>query len=113
MTFASAYLISSRLSRASGIPRALECILRQAGRLKDSVMYLDGKTLGKGYANFPQRIGYEVSPFNIKMTIVQPNMEINDITKQNYRTSTLRLPLYALKNNQAPLYRTILGGLFD
>lgn len=74
-------------------------------------MYLDGKTHTKGFTNFSQSLAYEVAPFNIKMTIVQPNLEINVLT--NRITSAPRLPQYAPENNPAPLCRTIIGGLLD
>lgn len=58
-----------------------------------------------------QSLAYEVAPFNIKMTIVQPNLEINVLT--NRITSAPRLPQYAPEHNPAPLCRTIIGGLLD
>ena len=58
-----------------------------------------------------QSLAYEIAPFNIKMTIVQPNLEINVLT--NRITSAPLLPQYAPDNNPAPLFRTIVGGLLD
>lgn len=63
------------------------------------------------FANFSQSLAYEIAPFNIKMTVVQPNLEINVLT--NRITSAPRLPQYAPENNPAPLCRTIIGGLLD
>lgn len=58
-----------------------------------------------------QSLAYEIAPFNIKMTIVQPNLEINVLT--NKITSAPPLPQYSPDNNPAPLSREILGGLLD
>ncbi|TKA70069.1 hypothetical protein B0A49_05682 [Cryomyces minteri] len=56
-------------------------------------------------------LAYEIAPFNIKMTIVQPNMEINVLT--NKITSAPPLGHYAPDTNPAPLSREILSGLLD
>ncbi|KAL8888246.1 MAG: hypothetical protein Q9205_002960 [Flavoplaca limonia] len=56
-------------------------------------------------------LSYEVAPFNIKMTIVQPNLEINVLTNQI--TTAPQLPQYAPDINPAPLFRDIIGGLLD
>ncbi|KAK4997150.1 hypothetical protein LTR66_003374 [Elasticomyces elasticus] len=56
-------------------------------------------------------LAYEIAPFNIKMTIVQPNMEINVLT--NKITSVPPLPEYCPSVNPAPLSRDILSGLLD
>ncbi|KAL8677351.1 MAG: hypothetical protein Q9186_006205 [Xanthomendoza sp. 1 TL-2023] len=56
-------------------------------------------------------LAYEVAPFNIKMTIVQPNVEISILT--NEITAAPQLPQYAPENNPAPLFREIVGGLLD
>ncbi|KAI9879657.1 MAG: hypothetical protein M1830_007764 [Pleopsidium flavum] len=56
-------------------------------------------------------LAYEIAPFNIKMTIVQPNLEISVLT--NKITSAPPLPQYSPDNNPAPLSREILGGLLD
>ena len=56
-------------------------------------------------------LAYEVAPFNIKMTIVQPTMEIGILT--NKIVSPPLLPQYAPENNPAPLCRGIIGGLLD
>jgi hypothetical protein len=58
-----------------------------------------------------QSLAYEVAPFNIKMTIVQPNLEIPVLT--NKITSVPPLPDYSADVNPAPLSRDIIGGLLD
>ncbi|KAL8788973.1 MAG: hypothetical protein Q9213_001382 [Squamulea squamosa] len=60
---------------------------------------------------FCDSLAYEVAPFNVKMTIVQPNLEINILT--NEITVAPQLPQYAPENNAAPLFREIIGGLLD
>ncbi|KAL8749913.1 MAG: hypothetical protein Q9199_007398 [Rusavskia elegans] len=60
---------------------------------------------------FCDSLSYEVAPFNIKMTTVQPNLEINILTNQI--TAAPQLPQYAQENNPAPLFREIIGGLLD
>ncbi|KAL8707202.1 MAG: hypothetical protein Q9225_007803 [Loekoesia sp. 1 TL-2023] len=56
-------------------------------------------------------LAYEVAPFNIKMTIVQPNIEISVLTNQI--TAAPQLPQYRPENNAAPLFREIIGGILD
>jgi hypothetical protein len=68
------------------------------------------KRLHPGLTNL-QSLAYEIAPFNIKMTIVQPNLEINVLT--NKITSAPPLPQYSPETNPAPLSREILGGLLD
>ena len=58
-----------------------------------------------------QSLAYEVAPFNIKVTIVQPNVEIGVLT--NPIIAAPQLPQYKPENNTAPLFRDILGGLLD
>ena len=58
-----------------------------------------------------QSLAYEIAPFNIKMTIIQTNMEINVLT--NKITAAPVLPQYTPENNPAPLCRTIIGSLLD
>ncbi|KAL8868789.1 MAG: hypothetical protein Q9174_004753, partial [Haloplaca sp. 1 TL-2023] len=58
-----------------------------------------------------QSLAYEVAPFNIKVTIVQPNVEIGVLT--NPIIAAPQLPQYKADNNPAPLFRDILGGLLD
>lgn len=60
---------------------------------------------------FCDSLAYEVAPFNIKVTIVQPNLEIDVLT--NKITAAPMMPQYAPKNNPAPLCRGIIGGLMD
>ncbi|KAL8848324.1 MAG: hypothetical protein Q9221_006627 [Calogaya cf. arnoldii] len=67
-------------------------------------------TPGLGVDNW-QSLSYEVAPFNIKMTIVQPNLEINILTNQI--TAAPQLPQYSPDNNPAPLFREIIGALLD
>ena len=56
-------------------------------------------------------LAYEVAPFNIRTTIVQPNVEINVLT--NRLTSAPPMAAYASDVNQAPLFRDLLSGLLD
>ncbi|KAL9591503.1 MAG: hypothetical protein Q9179_007658 [Wetmoreana sp. 5 TL-2023] len=56
-------------------------------------------------------LSYEVAPFNVKVTIVQPNVEINVLT--NPIAAAPQLPQYGPDSNPAPLFREILGGLLD
>jgi hypothetical protein len=58
-----------------------------------------------------QSLAYEVAPFNIKTTILQPNLEINVLS--NKITSVPPLPQYSPDTNPAPLSREILSGLLD
>ncbi|MCJ1433730.1 hypothetical protein MMC27_003094 [Xylographa pallens] len=59
----------------------------------------------------PQSLAYEIAPFNIKMTILQPNLEINVLT--NKVSSAPLLPAYSPLTHPAPLSRSIVGGLLD
>ncbi|CAC9886298.1 NAD(P)-binding protein [Aureobasidium pullulans] len=56
-------------------------------------------------------LAYEVAPFNIKMTIIQPNMEIAVLT--NRITAAPPMSAYAADHNPAPLFRDILAGMLD
>lgn len=56
-------------------------------------------------------LAYEIAPFNIKMTIVQPNMEINVLTHKI--TSAPPMQAYEEENNPAPFSRNILSSLLD
>ncbi|KAF2137331.1 uncharacterized protein K452DRAFT_321881 [Aplosporella prunicola CBS 121167] len=56
-------------------------------------------------------LAYEIAPFNIKMTIVQPNVEVNVLT--NRITSAPPLPEYAPDVNPAPLARDLFSALLD
>lgn len=54
-----------------------------------------------------QSLAYEVAPFNIKLTIVQPNLEVGVLT--NKITTVPRLQDYSPRSNRAPLAREILN----
>ncbi|KAG8625934.1 hypothetical protein KVT40_006335 [Elsinoe batatas] len=56
-------------------------------------------------------LAYEVAPFNIRTTIVQPNVEVGVLT--NRVVGPPPLGAYAGEVNQAPLFRDILSGLLD
>jgi NAD(P)-dependent dehydrogenase (short-subunit alcohol dehydrogenase family) len=56
-------------------------------------------------------LAYEIAPFNIKATIVQPNMEINVLT--NRITSVPPMAEYSPDVNGAPLSREIFSSLLD
>jgi NAD(P)-dependent dehydrogenase (short-subunit alcohol dehydrogenase family) len=56
-------------------------------------------------------LAYEIAPFNIKMTIVQPNMEVNVLTHKI--TSAPPMSAYVEETNPAPLSRNILSGILD
>lgn len=58
-----------------------------------------------------QSLAYEVAPFNIKMSIVQANMEVNVLT--NKMTSVPPMNEYLQAENPAPLAREIFSGLLD
>lgn len=66
---------------------------------------------GWALEGFCDSLAYEIAPFNIKMTIVQPTIEIGVLT--NKIISTPSMPQYSPENNPAPLFRGILGGLLD
>ncbi|KAI9813793.1 MAG: hypothetical protein M1827_003583 [Pycnora praestabilis] len=70
-----------------------------------------GMYCASGWAleGFCDSLAYEIAPFNIKMTIVQPNMETNILT--NKVTFAPSLPQYSAENNTAPLSRGILSNL--
>ncbi|KAI9746455.1 MAG: hypothetical protein M1818_000168 [Claussenomyces sp. TS43310] len=55
---------------------------------------------------FCDSLAYEIAPFNIKTTIVQPNKEINVLT--NRIIFAPQLPQYESQNNPAPGLRDIL-----
>lgn len=56
-------------------------------------------------------LAYEIAPFNIKLTIVQPNKEITVLT--NKITFAPQLPQYESTNNPAPGLRTILTNVLN
>lgn len=65
----------------------------------------------KGIANEEQSLAYEIAPFNIKVSIVQANMEVNVLT--NRITSVPPMTEYLQGENPAPLAREIFSGLLD
>jgi NAD(P)-dependent dehydrogenase (short-subunit alcohol dehydrogenase family) len=71
-------------------------------------MYCASQWAIEGYCD---SLAYEVAPFNIKMTIVQPNIEVNVLTHKI--TSAPPMACYAEENNPAPLSRNILSSLLD
>ncbi|KAL2067792.1 hypothetical protein VTL71DRAFT_15888 [Oculimacula yallundae] len=56
-------------------------------------------------------LAYEIAPFNIKLTIVQPNKEITVLT--NKITFAPQLPQYESSNNPAPGMRDILTNVLN
>lgn len=66
---------------------------------------------GWALEGFCDNLAYEIASFNIKMTIVQPTMEIGVLTDKII--SAPSMPQYSPDNNPAPLFRGILGGLLD
>jgi len=56
-------------------------------------------------------LAYEIAPFNIKLTIVQPNKEIPVLT--NKITFAPQLPQYESQNNPAPGLRDILTNVMN
>ena len=72
-----------------------------------------GMYCASGWAleGFCDSLAYEIAPFNIKVTIVQPNLEINVLT--NKITTCPVMPQYAPENHPAPLCRGIVGSLLD
>lgn len=71
-------------------------------------MYCASQWAIEGYCD---SLAYEIAPFNIKMTIVQPNMEVNVLTHRV--SSAPPMACYAEQNNPAPLSRNILSSLLD
>ncbi len=72
-----------------------------------------GMYCASGWAleGFCDSLAYEIAPFNIKISIVQPTIEIGVLT--NKIVSAPSMPQYAPGNNPAPLFRGIIGGLLD
>ena len=66
---------------------------------------------GWALEGFCDSLAYEIAPFNVKVTIVQPNLEISVLT--NKITSAPLMPQYAPGEHPAPLSRGIIGGLLD
>jgi NAD(P)-dependent dehydrogenase (short-subunit alcohol dehydrogenase family) len=71
-------------------------------------MYCSSQWAIEGYCD---SLAYEIAPFNVKMSIVQANMEVNVLT--NRMTSVPPLPEYSQAENPAPLARDIFSGLLD
>ncbi|KAK3684663.1 hypothetical protein LTR37_020064 [Vermiconidia calcicola] len=71
-------------------------------------MYCASQWAIEGYCD---SLAYEIAPFNIKTTIVQPNMEVNVLTHKI--TSAPPMAAYAEDTNPAPLSRNILSGILD
>lgn len=95
------------------------CITQRAGSvlIQSAAGHLGTPGLGMycaaGWAleGFCDSLAYEIAPFNVKMTIVQPTIEIGVLT--NKIISAPSMPQYAPDNNPAPLFRGIIGGLLD
>ena len=64
---------------------------------------------GWALEGFCDSLAYEIAPFNVKMTIVQPTMEIGILT--NRIVFAPLLDQYAPENNPAPLSRNIINRL--
>ncbi|KAK2048860.1 short chain dehydrogenase/reductase [Colletotrichum somersetense] len=60
---------------------------------------------------FCDSLAYEIAPFNIKVTIVQPNKEIQSLT--NKIIFAPQLPWYDSEVNPAPSVRDMLGNLLN
>ena len=58
-----------------------------------------------------QSLAYEVAPFNIKLTIVQPNYEIPVLSNKISAAPTLSQ--YSPTSHPAPLARGMIGSLID
>ncbi|KIV99035.1 uncharacterized protein PV09_09262 [Verruconis gallopava] len=71
-------------------------------------MYCSSQWALEGYCD---SLSYEIAPFNIKMTIVQPNLEIPVLT--NKITSVPPMAEYSPDANGAPLSREILSAILD
>ncbi|QDS77082.1 hypothetical protein FKW77_007374 [Venturia effusa] len=71
-------------------------------------MYCSSQWALEGYCD---SLAFEVAPFNIKMTIIQPNLEINVLT--NRIISAPPMPEYAQDINPAPMARDLMSGILD
>ncbi|KAJ2905855.1 hypothetical protein MKZ38_004103 [Zalerion maritima] len=60
---------------------------------------------------FCDSLAYEIAPFNIKVTIVQPNKEIQSLT--NKIIFAPQLPYYDSEYNPAPSIRDMLGNVLN
>ncbi|KAL6719710.1 hypothetical protein ACLMJK_001631 [Lecanora helva] len=72
-----------------------------------------GMYCASGWAleGFCDSLAYEIAPFDIKLTIIQPTMEIGILT--NKIVSAPSLPQYEREVNPAPLFKGIIGGLLS
>ncbi|KZF21373.1 NAD(P)-binding protein [Xylona heveae TC161] len=66
---------------------------------------------GWALEGFCDSLAYEVAPFNIKVTIVQTNLEINVLT--NRIRAVPPLPPYDPEFNPVPMSREFLGGMIE
>ncbi|TVY80352.1 Retinol dehydrogenase [Lachnellula suecica] len=71
-------------------------------------MYCAATWMVEGYCD---SLAYEIAPFNIKLTIVQPNKEISVLT--NNIIFAPQLPQYESSNNPAPGLRDILTNVVN
>ncbi|KAL2263031.1 hypothetical protein VTK26DRAFT_8556 [Humicola hyalothermophila] len=71
-------------------------------------MYTAATWALEGYCD---SLAYEIAPFNIKVTIVQPNKEIQSLT--NKIIFAPQLPWYDAEINPAPSVREILGNVLN
>ncbi|PSN70756.1 NAD(P)-binding protein [Corynespora cassiicola Philippines] len=71
-------------------------------------VYCSSQWAIEGYCD---SLAYEIAPFNIKMSIVQANLEVNILTSR--MTSVPPLPEYLQGENPAPLAREIFSTLLD
>ncbi|KAK8100328.1 uncharacterized protein PG998_008280 [Apiospora kogelbergensis] len=60
---------------------------------------------------FCDSLAYEIAPFNIKVTVVQPHMEIQSLT--NKITFSPQLPYYDSEINPAPSVRDMLSNVLN
>ena len=71
-------------------------------------VYCSSQWAIEGYCD---SLAYEIAPFNVKMTIVQPNLEIGVLT--NKIVAAPPMAEYAPDVNPAPLLRDILSSVLD
>ena len=71
-------------------------------------MYCASQWAIEGYCD---SLAYEIAPYNLKMTIIQPSMEIPILTSPI--TSVPPHPAYTPDANPAPLSREIISSLLD
>jgi hypothetical protein len=58
-----------------------------------------------------QSLAYEIAPFNIKLTILQPNIEVSILGSKI--SAAPALPQYSPSEHPAPLARKIVSGILD